>query len=354
MSRYAMWTPLPPQRSGIADYSFELLQPLAGLVDITGVTDGPRQTCASHGVLVIGPAEVPAGTKHIYQLGNHTGAHAWMYRQILREPGVLVLHDSTLLDFYIGLHGGIEAPEFVAEVNHAHGMIRGRHDDPALMNGWPAVEVYCVRVLDLGTLTMERRVVEASSAVIVHDPATAKWLRERYRDKPVYVVPSAAPIHEQPSCESARAKHGYSPHEVVFGVFGGLGRIKRILVVLLAFAEVRRHRPDAQLIIAGHPDDPDVTAGIEQAIAQYGLHEAVKLVLSPGKSTFEELICSTDAVVNLRWPTAGETSGVMMRAFGAGKVVITTDLPQHAHYDSEYCLRLPHDPADESAMLIKT
>ena len=104
---------------------------------------------------------------------------------------------------------------------------------------------------------------------------------------------------------------------VVFGVFGSLVRIKRVTVALLAFAEIRRRWPQARLVIAGHASAPDIVAEVRQTIAQLGVSGSVRLALSPDKPEFEELITATDAVINLRWPTAGETSAVMMRTASA-------------------------------------
>src|SRR6202011_719629 len=96
----------------------------------------------------------------------------------------------------------------------------------------------------------------------------------------------------------------------------------------------------------------DVHAEVVRTIEQLGLTNSVYLVAAPPKDEFADLITATDAVINLRWPTASETSGVMMRSFGAGRVVITSDLPQHRHYDPAFCWRVPVEPADEAHELI--
>src|SRR5262249_26361862 len=140
---------------------------------------------------------------------------------------------------------------------------------------------------------------------------------------------------------------------LVFGLFGGFNRIKRMMVAVLAFAQVRRRWPLARLVIAGHPDYPEVLAEVRRTITAHGLEDSVHLVLSPAEEEFAELIGAADVVVNLRWPTAGETSGVMMRAFGSGRVVITSDLPQHRHLDPGFCARVPTDPAAEAEELLR-
>ncbi|WP_330271732.1 glycosyltransferase [Lentzea sp. NBC_00516] len=331
----SMWSPLPPERSGIADYTHELLSHLGDDVE---PVDRASPRARSTGVAC-------------YQMGNHAGVHSWIYDQALTAPGVVVLHEMSLLDFNLGYCQGL-TPEFYKELKDAHGPIWGDPQDPALLHGLPAVEVDGVQMLDSRTMTLESRVVTASRGVIVHDPHSAALLRERFPGKPVFVVPHGAPLRDDTDREAIRSRFGWTDEHVVFGVFGGFNRIKRILVTVLAFAEVRRRWPNARMLIAGHVDYPDVHADVVSAIEQFGLEDSVHLELSPAKDAFEDLITAADVVINLRWPTMGETSGVMMRAFGAGRMVITSDLPQHRHLDSAFCPRVPTEPAREAEKLV--
>jgi glycosyltransferase involved in cell wall biosynthesis len=350
--RYAMWTPLPPQQSGIADYSFELLEALSGLIEIVAVTEEPEKAESPRGIPVVGPDfDFPPDTVHIYHLGNHAGIHSWIYDQALTVPGVVVLHDTSLLDFYAGHFGGTDTAAFRDEVRYAHGPIWGFPDDPALIHGWPAIEVDGVKMMDYSTLSMERRIVTASRAVIVHDPYSADFLRARYPGAQVHAVPSGAPVRDDSERAGIREKLGWTDDHVVIGVFGSLVGIKRVTVAVLAFAEIRRRWPQARLVIAGHAGSQGVVAGVRQTIAQLAVAESVHLALSPEKQEFEELITATDVVVNLRWPTAGETSAVMMRAFGAGRAVISSDLPQYRHLDDAFCWKVPTDSAQEAEQL---
>src|SRR5215469_14482723 len=81
--RVAFFSPLPPTRSGIADYSealIEALRPYAGLE-----------------VFSSAPARFEAARFDIalYQLGNN-GHHDFVYEAALQHPGVVVMHESNL------------------------------------------------------------------------------------------------------------------------------------------------------------------------------------------------------------------------------------------------------------------
>jgi glycosyltransferase involved in cell wall biosynthesis len=349
-----MWSPLPDERSGISDYTYELLESMAQIADVTAVSRYPDKAQVPPGVALIGPEQAKnADATHIYQMGNNTQFHEWIYEQALAVPGLVVLHDPSLLDFNLSYFGGLDSPDFMEEMRYAHGPIWGDRHDPATVLGYPGIEADGLTHVDRMTMTMERRIVSASLGVLVHDPFRAAWLRERYPDKPIFTVSSGAPLIEDDGTirSATRAKLGWRDDHVVFGVFGGFTAIKRIRVVVLAFAQVRRRWPQARLLIVGHAREKEIVADTEQAIEQLGLADSVLVVPGPDKDEFQNLIVASDALIGLRWPTAGETSAVMMRTYGAGRLFITTDLPQHRHFDRSFCWLVPVDPAAEAQQL---
>ena len=75
------FSPLPPARTGVADYAGALLAELR-----------------RHGRVEVAPARSDAA---LYHLGNN-GLHAEVYRRAMERPGVVVLHDAVLNHFYLG------------------------------------------------------------------------------------------------------------------------------------------------------------------------------------------------------------------------------------------------------------
>ncbi len=59
---------------------------------------------------------------------------------------------------------------------------------------------------------------------------------------------------------------------------------------------------------------------------------------------FVEYIGACDIVLNLRYPTVGETSGSLQRALGLGKAVIVSDVGSFAELPDEICLKVPATP----------
>ena len=96
--KVAYFSPLPPERSGIADYSALLLPALAG--------------AARRAVVRRERTKPPRGTDvALYHVGNNPDAHGWIVDALRRRPGVVVLHDFVLHHLVAGMTLGRGDPE---------------------------------------------------------------------------------------------------------------------------------------------------------------------------------------------------------------------------------------------------
>ena len=91
------FSPLPPARTGVADYSASLLAELRRL-----------------GSVEVAPDRCDVA---LYHLGNN-GLHAPIYRRALTDPGVIVLHDPVLHHFFLGQ---LSEPAYIAEFVYNYG-----------------------------------------------------------------------------------------------------------------------------------------------------------------------------------------------------------------------------------------
>src|SRR6478752_7679247 len=88
MMRVAYYSPMPPSRSGIADYSALLLPALRERVEVVVAEPGKR---------------APAADIALYHLGNDPDAHGWIVDALLARPGVVVLHEYVLHHLVAGV-----------------------------------------------------------------------------------------------------------------------------------------------------------------------------------------------------------------------------------------------------------
>jgi glycosyltransferase involved in cell wall biosynthesis len=336
---------LPPQKSGISDYSFDLLQELARQVELVAVVrdDVVGLVRAPSGVLVAGASAYVAGRVglrdlDIYQMGNHPWFHGYMHARAMHTPGLLVLHDVALLDFYAGACGSMDSPVLMEEA---------RLEDPEISDHLPTVVVDGRKEPDRLRVPLARRLIEASLLTIVHSASLRDQLAQRY--------PGAAIRHvNQPvrNLESPARAGSRPAGQIVFGIFGSLERHKRVRVALKAFARVHESFPGrARLVIAGRPDNPGVERDVQAIIRSSKIGDAVRVLTDLPLRALEAEIANCDVAICLRWPTAGEVSAVLMRALGAGKPVIVSDVPQYRDLDPAFCWRVSTEPSEEPLQL---
>jgi glycosyltransferase involved in cell wall biosynthesis len=340
-----VWTPLPPQRSGVADHNMLLLPVLAELADVSVVVDDDDVVEAPEGVALVRRSEAQGGPADlaIYHMGNHHGIHRGIHDALVARPGLAVLHDPSLADFYGAYHektpGGFEAE---IALNH------GRLDA-----GPPRVRAGTEWQLDRLALQLARRVVEASLATVVHSPWARDVLTRQFPHEAIHHIDLAAPVADLGAGgPDMRSRAGWGHEHVVFGLLGGLWAHKRPELVVQIFAALHPLRPRARLLIAGRLEDEGALTRMRAAIAGAGVEDVVHVVTDVDDAAFTACVAACDVIVDLRWPSAGETSATVMRAFGAGRPAIVSDLPQYQALDATFCWRVPTDaPAAAGAAL---
>ncbi|MCU1230437.1 MAG: glycosyl transferase, group 1 [Acidobacteria bacterium] len=313
--RVAMLTPLPPARTGVAHYASMLLPALRQQVDLTPFAsmDGYRRSDFD---------------AVIYQLGNNPH-HEWIYREAMREPGVVVLHDLVLHHLIVELtlaRGDVDGYVAALEASHgaagaawARGRAAGLHSEMG-------------NFLLPAAVDLARR----SRAVIVHNEWAAGRLRSFGVATPVHVVP-------HPHDESIAATPPRKGGSRVIGLFGFLTSAKRADIVLAAFAEARRLMPALRLLVVGEPaPDIDVAQLASDGITFTGYAD---------DEAFARYYGEVDRLVNLRYPTAGESSGTLIRAFQAGLPVAVSDYAQFAELPDDCVVKVPFGDGEVAALV---
>ena len=315
------YAPLPPARTGVADYAAALLAELR-----------------KHGRVEVAPERCDAA---LYHLGNNE-LHAAIYRRAIERPGVAILHDAVLHHFLLGqLSEGQYLDEFVYNYGEwtrglARELWRGR-----------AASGADSRYFDYAML---RRPAERSLAIVAHNPAAADAVKRhapkaRVEEIPhLFQPPAALPGAGEP--ERWRQRLGIPSTAFLFGVFGYLRESKRLMAVMEAFAAARRERPQMALLVAGRFASSD----LERAAAP--LLDAPGIVRRPylEDSEFWLAAHAVDACINLRDPGAGETSGIAIRLMGIGKPVLLTEGPECARFPEDACIRVPRGIAERDSL----
>ena len=329
------YSPLPPARTGVADYSAALLAELQRQVGQSMSTVRPPEAAfrprdSRHRL----PHQILVSPRHcdiaLYHIGNNA-LHAAIYRRALVQPGVVVLHDAVLHHFLLGqLPESDYIDEFVYNYGEwsrslASDLWRGR-----------AASGSDSRYFEYPML---RRIAEQSRVVVVHNAAAADAVRRHTSRVRVVEIPHVALAPGPPPLAEVlrfRERLGVPQAAFLFGVFGYLRESKRLMSVLEAFAAVHAELPAAGLLVAG----PFVSSDLERAAAP--LLSAPGIVRLPylEQRDFEMAAAAVDACINLRYPAAGESSGIAIRLMGIGKPVLVTDGPEYARVPADACIRI--------------
>jgi glycosyltransferase involved in cell wall biosynthesis/SAM-dependent methyltransferase len=323
--RLAYFSPLPPTPSGIADYSDALTEALRPLAETTVFTEAPAAFDAS------------AYDRCVYQIGNNPH-HAFAYEMALQHPGVVVLHEANLHHLIAAItirRGDWDA--YLRECEYEGGSRARAHAE-------------IVRRLEAGPdyegVRMLRRLLESAEGVIVHSRYMEAEVRSAGYAGPVAVIPHGAWVVEADR-NAYRRKLGLDEAAPLAGIFGFLKPYKRIAESLRAFRRLIRVMPNARMILAGepHPDFP-----IEPLIVSMGLSANVRLLGFTKTEDFTGYMAACDVVINLRYPTVGESSGTLLRALGLGKAALVSDVGAFRELP-DICVKIPVGPGEEDAIL---
>ena len=98
------------------------------------------------------------------------------------------------------------------------------------------------------------------------------------------------------------------------------------------------------MILVGepHPEFP-----IEPMIRSMGLSASVRVLGFAPIEDFVGYLAACDIVLNLRYPTVGESSGTLLRSLGLGKAVLVSEIGSFQEFPDDVCLKVPVGPGEE-------
>jgi len=315
--RVAYFSPMPPEQTGIADYSALLLPALRERVDVQVVRRGTRKP--------------PRGADlALYHVGNNPDAHAWIVDALRRAPGVVVLHDFVLHHLVAGMTvGRRDGHGYLDLMEREHGVVGRLLAHGVLDKRIPPLWESRPEDFPLATFVLEH-----ATALVVH----SQYVRDRARaggfEGPIDVVPH--PAWAPPTVSPERVDDG-----VVVGCFGVVNASKRIPELLRATADVRRAHPELTLLLVGSTSPG---FDLDRRRQRLGLDEAG--LVREGwvdERRLWALMAGSDVLVNLRHPTMGETSGSVIRGLSLGKPLVVSDVGWFSELPTEVALKVAPD-----------
>jgi glycosyltransferase involved in cell wall biosynthesis len=183
--------------------------------------------------------------------------------------------------------------------------------------------------------------VRSAKGIIVHSRFAENWVRELGFTRPVWHIPM--PAWQAP----VAAAVGEHPN-VVIGCFGYMNPAKRIPQVLDAVTRLRDRFPDVQLVLAGGQAPGFDLDALPEARA---LGEALVRYDYLPEASLWKLIADSDVLVNLRSPTMGETSAMVVRSLSLGKPIVVSDVGWFSELPDEVAVKVPVDDHETEALV---
>jgi glycosyltransferase involved in cell wall biosynthesis len=314
---------LPPTRSGIADYSRDLLEHLGDRYDIELVVDPCEPVVTAdltHRHRVLTAAEVRGRHEacpfdlFVYHMGN-SHFHVYMLDLMRRFRSLVVLHDSYL--------GGLVLPAVQA------GLWPVALDEELEAEGEPKVAA-ALRRQDIGEFEaiehspLNRRVLGMAGAVIVHSAWSWRHVRGR-TSVPVARVPMMAPLVPLKSRAEERTRLGLPSEAFLIATLGFVGPPKRLPALLRAVAALpEAARRKTRLLVVGYAP-PELHDELVALASELGIAPLVRMVGRVSFGDFTAYARAADVCVQLRYPTRGESSAALLRELAAGATCVISD-----------------------------
>lgn len=199
-----------------------------------------------------------------------------------------------------------------------------------------------------GKLPLVRRVVENAKGIIVHSEYAKKMVLQTGICNPHVEHINQINYNNEinildDEIKRVRAKYGVTDDEILVASFGYIAPTKRNYQVIKAINEIQTDQNlKVKYLMVGEGDYVD--ACLNEKIMKTGyisIHE------------FEKLIHCVDIVVNLRYPSMGETSATLLRAMTAGKACIVSDDAWFSELPDEVVVKVPIEEEFEKPALKK-
>ncbi|MCY1274566.1 D-inositol-3-phosphate glycosyltransferase [compost metagenome] len=341
--RLAYVSPLPPARSGIADYSAELIPFLADYYDIDVVTDQAKtsekwilKNCRR---LSISEFE-KSGHEYdriLYHFGNNP-MHIHMCNLLEKFPGTVVLHD-----FYLGdLQWNREAlhPEklqFWNELYISHGYkavaARFNHGDEETITKYPS----------------NFSIIQKALGVIVHSENSVRLANQYYGHQESFsVVPLLRRPNKKIDKTAARKLLGFKRDDFVVCSFGFLGKTKQNHRLLNAWnsSEPLSTDQNCKLVFVGGEDGSPYGREIVEEIRH--THKLGNIVISgwTDAERYRLYLMAADAAVQLRALSRGETSAAALDCLNYGIATIINANGSLADIPDEVVIKIPDEFSD--------
>ena len=334
--KVAWLSPLPPQRSGIANYSYWLVKGLGPHLDIDLYCDEPELDAGLKNEFEVYPLSAFQSRREqydetIYHLGNNSLFHKEIYKLAWNFPATIVLHDYNLSAFLhdaFYLKGDWRLYEAALATGNGHSVERKSGLIPRLRRHG-------------GTVPMSHAIVNRSRKVIVHH----RWIKNQFFDAAhVQVIPMFAQINAEATSEQIETfknRFHISDKNFLLTCLGFVNSNKLPQLQVEVAKRLLAQGYPVHLLFAGETAPEVKRLQSETEASEY--RENITFAGYLDEADYLSALKCSDIVINLRNPSMGEGSLTLTQALAAGKPTIISDLNQYREFPDRVCWKVTHD-----------
>ena len=329
-------SPLPPQKSGISDYSVALIKALSKVYDITLYTGNyvlDEPSLAEYPVLRHGYDDIDFDLfdYRVYNIGNHPGFHGFIYEAAIKHPGMVILHDYMLYFLFTG---------YYQKRNDLYSKLYSENDLNSFLTVKRAVKKNGPDLLNQPELTfslsLNKELLSSGNKIMVH----SEYARDKVLSTGFITEDKVRKInhlaHVDTNDEIISKEDLFAKYNIPMDAFviSSLGYI--------APTKLNREICEAVKSISGYNTKKlcYVMAGDGEYVDDELEFGKIIKTGYVGEKEFNSFVSHSDLIINLRNPTVGETSGAMIRILQLGKASIVNDIGWFAEIPDDCAVKL--------------
>jgi len=343
--KLAYISPLPPERSGISDYSAELLPELARYYDIEVIVTQDEVSDpwikANYPIRTVEWFRAHTGhyNRVLYHFGN-SPFHRHMFELLEDIPGVVALHDFFLSEIVSQKDAHWHSPKgWAAELYRAH--------------GYHAMQEY-YDAADSGNVVWKYpcnlSVLQNAQGIIVHSVTSCRLARLWYgthaaKDWAVIPLLRVSTLKDK---VIARHTLNFSVDDFIICTFGLLNRTKlnhRLLEAWLHSSLARDQ--NCMLVFVGESDEGDYGENLLKTICNSGLDKRIRITGWVETAIYRQYLDAADMGVQLRTHSRGETSASVLDCMNYGLPTIVNIIGSMADLPDDKVWKIPDEFSED-------
>jgi len=344
--RLAYFSPLTPQRSGISDYSEELLPELAEGAEIEIFVDGfePSNKSIRDAFAVHNYRQHPEILEKLGEydailchMGNNHQYHSGIYEVARTRSTVIVFHDFALQHFFLERARELgDWNVYLAELEADAGLNIRAEAEAALVQGAVPPQYHN----PLG-FPLNSRLANQAEGIIVH----SQWSQSRL----ARIAPGTPIVkinHHVRVPEAGHTRERVNENKLSIASFGFITPTKGLESAIRALAALKSNHRFHYYIVG----ETNRYFDLEALIRLYGLQDRIYLTGYVSLEEFNRRMMETDIAINLRDQTVGETSGSLCRLMAAGVPTIVSNIGWFSELPDNCVVKI--DPGSDADLQI--